>query len=188
MYSLLMWQTLNVVLHRLLDRAFLLIQRLAQTYLDIMLSPSALSSNLPSTVFQLAVSSQVPFPELDHTSRCDPIPETSRAYLRTRRTRTGIAIGRPLETLQETVASHHKAIVPILGMILSKAGCTAIAHAYDEVESTLSVSGAAKLDILANNAGILTNDGANVEDISQAFLQANDEDWAKGFAVNVSSI
>ncbi|VDC06383.1 unnamed protein product [Peniophora sp. CBMAI 1063] len=101
--------------------------------------------------------------------------------------------GRRLEALKKT-AAFNAAIVPIQGDISSKAGCAAIVKAFEEAEKARGVTGAPKLDILVNNAGILTKDGnwdkdgASVETISQALLQADDKDWDQGFAINTSSI
>ncbi|KZV65134.1 NAD(P)-binding protein [Peniophora sp. CONT] len=101
--------------------------------------------------------------------------------------------GRRLEALQKT-ATLHKVIVPIQGDVSSKAGCAALVKAFEEAESLRGISGPARLDVLVNNAGIITKDGtwdkdgANVNVISRALLEADDDEWAKGFAVNTSSI
>ncbi|VDB91857.1 unnamed protein product [Peniophora sp. CBMAI 1063] len=101
--------------------------------------------------------------------------------------------GRRLEALQKT-ATFHKAIIPIQGDVSSKAGCSALVKAFEDAERAHGISGQIRLDILVNNAGVMTNDGtwdkdgASADEISQALLKLSDDEWAKGFAINVSSI
>ncbi|KAA1472935.1 NAD(P)-binding protein [Dentipellis sp. KUC8613] len=101
--------------------------------------------------------------------------------------------GRRINMLQETAKSH-TSIVPVQGDVSTRAGCLALAKAFVDEEIKRGVPEAqVQLDVLVNNAGIMTNDGtwaadASAEEVSKALLQASDEDWAKGFAINASSL
>ncbi|KAI0329182.1 NAD(P)-binding protein [Cubamyces sp. BRFM 1775] len=83
-------------------------------------------------------------------------------------------------------------LAPLVGDVSTIAGCKAIASAFVEQERERGIE-EVKLDVLVNNAGMGARegdwvDGASVEEIKDALLQAPDEAWAKVFAVNVSSI
>ncbi|KAI0055745.1 NAD(P)-binding protein [Artomyces pyxidatus] len=101
--------------------------------------------------------------------------------------------GRRLNSLKET-AKFNSAIIPIQGDVSTRGGCVELTRAFVEQETARGVPElAVQLDILVNNAGVMTNDGtwkdgASAEEVSQALLKASDEDWAKGFAINASSI
>ncbi|KAI0046900.1 NAD(P)-binding protein [Auriscalpium vulgare] len=102
--------------------------------------------------------------------------------------------GRRLNALQET-AKFNSAIIPVQGDVATRAGCVELARQFVEQEKAHGVSEAAvQLDILVNNAGVMTHDGtwdkdgASAEEVSKALLEASDEEWARGFAINTSSI
>ncbi|TFY77128.1 hypothetical protein EWM64_g6886 [Hericium alpestre] len=101
--------------------------------------------------------------------------------------------GRRLNMLQET-AKGFPAIVPLQGDVSTKAGCLATTSAFVAAETARGIpEGAVALDVLVNNAGIMTNDGtwaadASAEEVSKALLHASDDDWAKAFAINAYSL
>ncbi|KZV74363.1 NAD(P)-binding protein [Peniophora sp. CONT] len=100
--------------------------------------------------------------------------------------------GRRVEALTRTAALH-PAIVPIPGDVSTKAGCLALLDAFEKLERASGVHGPISLDVLVNNAGIFSKDGAwdkdaSAEAVSAALLQADDEHWSQVFAVNVASL
>ncbi|KAL7281247.1 NAD(P)-binding protein [Trametes coccinea BRFM310] len=101
-------------------------------------------------------------------------------------------VGRRVAQLVKVAQVAPGVIIPLVGDVSTIAGCKALADAFVGSERSLQVDDA-KLDILINNAGIMAqegdwSDGASVEEIKAALLQARDEDWASVFAVNVASI
>ncbi|EPQ57606.1 NAD P-binding protein [Gloeophyllum trabeum ATCC 11539] len=103
-------------------------------------------------------------------------------------------VGRREAALKSIASAAPGVIVPIVGDVSTKAGSVKIAEAFVQLEKQAGVrEGEVALDILVNNAGImrpegLWGDGASAEEVKDALLKLEDEDWAQVFAVNVSSI
>ncbi|CDO69284.1 hypothetical protein BN946_scf184976.g3 [Trametes cinnabarina] len=101
-------------------------------------------------------------------------------------------VGRRVAQLVRVAQEAPGIIIPLVGDVSTIAGCKALAKAFAESEKSLAVK-EVKLDALINNAGMAARegnwaDGAAVEEVKDALLQATDEDWSKVFAVNVASI
>ncbi|TFK53937.1 NAD(P)-binding protein [Heliocybe sulcata] len=104
-------------------------------------------------------------------------------------------VGRRLEQLQLVASAAPGIIVPLVGDVSTKDGCVRIAEAFMNADKE-SKAGETEvsLDILVNNAGIMVKEGwwddrsASAEEVRDALLKVEDEEWTREFAVNASSI
>ncbi|KAI0028873.1 hypothetical protein K488DRAFT_73424 [Vararia minispora EC-137] len=86
---------------------------------------------------------------------------TAHAFAQAGCTRVYIT-GRRFPALAQAAAAYPEAIVPIQGDVSTKAGCLAIAKAFEEAErARLGGDGAqVLLDVLVNNAGVVCDEGS----------------------------
>ena len=100
--------------------------------------------------------------------------------------------GRRAAQLDAVAQAAPGVLIPLVGDVSTIDGCKALADAFVSAERKAGVEDV-KLDLLFNNAGMKAAEGfwapgASGEQIRDALLQAQDEDWAKVFAVNVGSL
>jgi len=101
-------------------------------------------------------------------------------------------VGRRENALHSIASKSPSILLPLVGDVSTKTGCLNIAEEFARREKETGVTDVS-LDILVNNAGIALREGfwasgSTPEQIRDALLQANDEDWSKEFAVNTASL
>jgi len=102
-------------------------------------------------------------------------------------------IGRRESALKTVASAFPKSLVPIVGDVSTKAGCIQIADTFEKLEKQAGVK-EVSLDVLVNNAGTAKWEGmwdentASAEEVKQALLKLDDDDWATEFAINSASI
>jgi len=102
-------------------------------------------------------------------------------------------VGRRAEELQRAASVAPNVIIPLVGNVSTKEGCVRIAEAFAKAERGRGVVDVA-LDILVNNAGVMMKEGwwndsgASAEDVRDALLKLEDDEWSHEFAINASSI
>ncbi|KDQ53624.1 hypothetical protein JAAARDRAFT_39309 [Jaapia argillacea MUCL 33604] len=106
-------------------------------------------------------------------------------------------VGRRTAQLQSVASYNPKVLIPIEGDVSTKNGCLKIAETFERLEREKSgVKDGEKvgLDILVCNAGVAILEGAwdhfkaSPEEVKNALLKLDDEDWATEFAINASAI
>ncbi|KAK7692865.1 hypothetical protein QCA50_004500 [Cerrena zonata] len=103
-------------------------------------------------------------------------------------------VGRRVTKLEELTTTAPGVIIPIVGDVSTIEGCQKITASFVEKEKAAGIIDAnICLDLLFSNASISAKEGvwptdqANPEQISNALLQASDDDWSKHFAINASA-
>lgn len=103
-------------------------------------------------------------------------------------------VGRRVTKLEELTTTAPGVIIPIVGDVSTIEGCQKITASFVEKEKAAGIVDAnICLDLLFSNASISAKEGvwptdqANPEQISNALLQASDDDWSKHFAINASA-